>query len=142
MVVIDGGSCQNLISQGLVDRLQLKVQKHHRPYFARWLMSGDQVQVWYACPVTFFVGEDYTDTVWCNVVPMDSCDILLGRPWMYDKNGTNGMRDNTYTFMHGETQVTLCPMKPAPPKKGSRFRLTKDALHVHTVYRSNIKKKG
>ena len=38
---------------------------------------------------------------------MDSCDILLGRPWMYDKNGTNGMRDNTYTFMHGEKQVTL-----------------------------------
>ena len=95
IVVIDGGNSQNIISQALVDRLQLKVRKHQRSYFARWLMTGDEVQVQYACSVTFFIGEDYIDTVWCNVIPMDSCDILLGRPWMYDKNGTNGMRDNT-----------------------------------------------
>lgn len=78
-IVIDGGSCQYIISQGLVDLLQLKVRKHHCLYFARWLMTGDEVQVRYAYPVTFSIGEDYTDTVWCNVVPMDSCDILLGR---------------------------------------------------------------
>ena len=42
-VVIDGGSSQNIISQALVDRLQLKVRKHHRPYFARWLMTGDEM---------------------------------------------------------------------------------------------------
>ena len=53
-VMIDGGSCENIISQALVDQLQLKVRKHHRPYFARWLMTGDEVQVRYACPVTFF----------------------------------------------------------------------------------------
>lgn len=103
-------------------------------------MRGDELQVRYAFSVTFSIGEDYTDTMWCNVVPMDSCDILLGRPWMYDKNGTNGMRDNTYTFMHGEKQVTLRPMKPEPPKKGSSFHLTKEALQVHTSYKSNIKK--
>ena len=32
-VVIDGGSCENIISQAIVNRLQLKVRKHH-PYFA------------------------------------------------------------------------------------------------------------
>ena len=31
-VVIDGGSCENIISQSLVDRLKLKVYKHNRPY--------------------------------------------------------------------------------------------------------------
>ena len=80
-------------------------------------MTGDEVQVRYAYPVTFSIDEDYTDTFWCNVVLMDSCDILLDRPWMYDKNDTNGMHDNTYTFMHGEKQFTLRPMKPAPPMK-------------------------
>ena len=105
-------------------------------------MSGDEVQVRYAFPVTFSIGEDYKDTVWCNVIPMDSCDILLGRPWMYDKDGTNGMRNNTYTFMHDNKQITLHPMKLAPPKKGSSSRFTKDALQVHNVYRSNIKKKS
>eukprot|EP00268_Persea_americana_P051988 TRINITY_DN5796_c0_g1_i4.p1 TRINITY_DN5796_c0_g1~~TRINITY_DN5796_c0_g1_i4.p1 ORF type:complete len:141 (+),score=20.59 TRINITY_DN5796_c0_g1_i4:625-1047(+) len=105
-------------------------------------MTGDEVQVRYACPVTFSVGDDYIDTIWCNVVPMDSCDILLGCPWMYNKNGINGMRDNTYKFMLGERQVTLCPMKPTPPTKGSSSRLTKEALQMHTICRSNIKKKS
>ena len=80
-------------------------------------MTGDGVQVRYACSVTFSISEDYTDIIWCNVVPMDSGDILLDRPWMYDKNGTNGMRDHTYTFMHGEKQVTLHLMRPAPHQR-------------------------
>ena len=105
-------------------------------------MIGDEVQVRYACLVTFSVGEDYKDIVWCNVVPMDRCDILLGRPWMYNKNGTSGMRNNTSTFMHSEKQVTLRPMKPAPPKQGSSSCLIKDVLQVHTIYKSNIKKKS
>ena len=62
-IVTDGGRSQNIISQGLVDRLQLKVRKHYHPYFARRLMTGDEVQVRYACPITFSVGEDYTNTV-------------------------------------------------------------------------------
>ena len=72
-------------------------------------------------PNYFSICEDYTNIVWCNVLSMDSIDILLGRPWMYDKNGTNGMRNNTYTFMHGKKKITLRPIKPAPPKKGSKF---------------------
>ena len=49
-------------------------------------MIGDEVQVRYACSVTFAIGEDYKDIVWCDVLPMDSDDILLGRPWMYDND--------------------------------------------------------
>ena len=118
-IVIDGGSCENIISQALLDRLKLNVPKHYCPYFARWLMTGDEVQVRHACPVTFAIGEDYTDTIWCAVLPIESGDILLGRPWIYDKNGTNGMHDNTYTFAHNGKHVRLHPMKLAPPKKGS-----------------------
>ena len=128
MVVINRGSCENIISQALVDRLQLKVRKHHHPYFAKWLMTGDEMQIRYACSLTSSIGENNTYTVWCNVLPMDSGDFLLGRPWMYDKNGTNGMRDNTYTFMHSEKQITLHPMKSALPKKGSSSRITKEVL--------------
>ena len=80
MVVIDGGTCQNIISQALVVQLQMKVWKHHRPYFARWLMTSNEVQVRYACSITVSIGEDYTDTIWCDVVPLDSGDILLGTP--------------------------------------------------------------
>ena len=31
-VVIDGGSCENIISQTLIDHLKLKIYKHNHPY--------------------------------------------------------------------------------------------------------------
>ena len=63
-------------------------------------MTSDGVQVRHTCQFTIVVGEDYKDTIWCDVLPMDSGEILLGRTWMYDKNGTHGMRENTNTFVH------------------------------------------
>lgn len=62
------------------------------------------------CQATFADGEDYKDTIWCNVLPTDSCDILLGRPCMYDKKGTHGMHDNTYMLVYNGKQVTPHPM--------------------------------
>eukprot|EP00268_Persea_americana_P010451 TRINITY_DN14252_c0_g1_i2.p3 TRINITY_DN14252_c0_g1~~TRINITY_DN14252_c0_g1_i2.p3 ORF type:complete len:102 (-),score=10.05 TRINITY_DN14252_c0_g1_i2:372-677(-) len=54
------------------------------------------------------------------MLPMDSGDILLGRPWMYDKNGTHGMRSNMYTFMHDGKEVTL--------HKKKKTRITKEKI--------------
>ena len=72
------GSCENIISQSLMDCLKLKVRKHYCPYFVKWLTTGDKVQVSHICQVTFAIGEDYKDAIWCDVLPMDSGDILLG----------------------------------------------------------------
>ena len=60
-------------------------------------MTGDEVQVRYPCPVTFSIGEDLKDTIWCDVLQMDNGDIVLGHPWMYDKNGTHGIHNTTRT---------------------------------------------
>ena len=77
ILVIDAGSCENIISQTLVDRLKLKVYNHNR---VKWLMKGDGVQVRHTCQVPFAIGENCKDTIWCEVLlPMDSGDILLGR---------------------------------------------------------------
>ena len=63
----------------------------------KWLMIGDEVPVRHICQIKFTIGEDYEDTVWRDVLPMDNGDILLGCPWMYDKNGTHAMCDNRCT---------------------------------------------
>ena len=47
--------------------------------------------------LNFSVG-DYTDTVICDVLPMDACHLLLGRPWQYDRHATHEGRSNTYSF--------------------------------------------
>lgn len=41
----------------------------------------------------------YHESIWCNFLPMDVDDILLGRPRIYDKNATNYGRDNTMYFL-------------------------------------------
>lgn len=56
------------------------------------------------------------------------------------KHGNHGMCYNTNTFVHGGKQVTFHPKKPEPPKKGSKGSVMKEALHVHHVYRGNVKK--
>lgn len=34
--------------------------------------------------VSLFI-EKYEDEVLCDVVPMQACHVLLGRPWQYDR---------------------------------------------------------
>ena len=44
----------------------------------------------------------------CDVIPMDVCHLLLGRPWKYDRNVIHDGRNNTYTLeKNGRTHMLL-----------------------------------
>lgn len=66
--------------------------------------------------VPFSIGTSYRDKVWCNVVPMSACHILLGRPWEYDRHVTHDGRKNTYSFMFNNTKIILMPTREQVPK--------------------------
>ena len=55
--------------------------------------------------------EKYTDKVVCDVMPMDVCHILLGRPWKYDRGAIHDGKRNTYMFHKDGINHTLVPMK-------------------------------
>jgi hypothetical protein len=80
-VIIDGGSCENVVSTTMVEKLNLKTEAHSHPYKLQWLRKGNDIQVTKKCLVQFSIGKNYQDEVMCDVVPMDACHILLGRPW-------------------------------------------------------------
>ena len=40
----------------------------------------------------------YKDVVLCDIIPMDVCHILLGRPWEYDGQEVHDGRKNTYSL--------------------------------------------
>ncbi|XP_074277545.1 uncharacterized protein LOC141601174 [Silene latifolia] len=61
----------------------------------------------------------YKDEVLCDVVPMDACHLLLGRPWEYDRNTTHQGKDNVYIFKHQGKKVTLTPLPPNQRDYGS-----------------------
>nr|XP_023887116.1 uncharacterized protein LOC111999228 [Quercus suber] len=83
-MIIDGGSCTNVASTTLVEKLNLPTLKHPRPYKLQWLNDCGEVKVNRQVLVSFSIGR-YKDEVLCDVVPMHAGHILLGRPWQFDR---------------------------------------------------------
>eukprot|EP00253_Pinus_taeda_P021342 PITA_21342 len=95
LMIIDSGSTDNLVSTKVVEKLKLKTIKHPTPYKVSWLQKGHQLLVNEQCEMEFQVGK-YKDKIVCDVMPMDVCHILLGRPWQYERRGMHDGKRNTY----------------------------------------------
>jgi hypothetical protein len=61
--------------------------------------------------VSFSVGKKYFDNAWCDVVSMDACHILLGRPWLYDRSVVHDGRKNTYSLSIKGKKIVLAPRR-------------------------------
>ncbi|GJV87680.1 reverse transcriptase domain-containing protein [Tanacetum coccineum] len=106
-VIIDGGSCENIVSNSMVEKLNLPIQDHPEPYQLTWLKKGNIIKVTHRCLVPFSIGNKYSDEIWCEVIPMDACHILLGRLWQYDRRAKHDGFLNTYTFKCKITKIPL-----------------------------------
>jgi hypothetical protein len=84
-MIIDCGSYNNLASSDMVDKLALTIEPHPRPHHIQWLNNSDTAKVTKPVRINFCVGS-YLDVVECDVVPIQACHILLGRPWQFDKD--------------------------------------------------------
>ncbi|CAA0815048.1 F-box associated ubiquitination effector family protein, partial [Striga hermonthica] len=96
--IIDSGSCENVIAQEAVEKLHLSTIPHLQPYTLAWIQRGNAITVDRRVLVSFSVGPRYRDQIWCDVVSMDACHLLLGRPWQFDRAATHDGRLNTYSF--------------------------------------------
>ncbi|XP_011002776.1 PREDICTED: uncharacterized protein LOC105109690 [Populus euphratica] len=110
-IIIDSGSSKNIISKAMVTKLGLQTRKHPAPYKIDWIKHGTEVKVTEVCHIKFSIGKNYANEVTCDVVEMDACHIILGRPWQYDVDATYRGRDNVYVFMKGGLMVVLGPIK-------------------------------
>uniref|UniRef100_A0A2N9IG11 Reverse transcriptase n=1 Tax=Fagus sylvatica TaxID=28930 RepID=A0A2N9IG11_FAGSY len=70
-VIIDGGSCTNVASTIMVEKLGLPMAKHPRPYKLQWLNDSGEIRVNKQVLVAFRIGK-YEDEVMCDVVPMQA----------------------------------------------------------------------
>ncbi|XP_022011578.1 uncharacterized protein LOC110911283 [Helianthus annuus] len=109
-IIIDGGSCKNMVATVMVEKLGLKFEDHPDPYQLTWLKKGNVVKVKHRCLVQFSIGTRYSDDVWCEVVPMDACHFLLGQPWQYDRRTKHDGFLNTYSFKKEGVNVQLVPL--------------------------------
>jgi hypothetical protein len=79
-LVIDSSSCENVVTEEVVDKLALETEKHPNPYQLEWLKKGNEVIVSKRYLVSFSIGSRYKDKIWCDIVAMDACHLLLGKP--------------------------------------------------------------
>jgi hypothetical protein len=75
-----------------------------------------------------FTVSAYVDEVECDVLPLEMCGLLLGRPWQYDRNVTHAGRANTYYFVHDGKQRTLKPMQDDQIKSDVELVVHKEKL--------------
>ncbi|XP_074278625.1 uncharacterized protein LOC141602220 [Silene latifolia] len=110
-LIIDGGSCTNAASTEMVSKLGLVTTKHPHPYALHWLDDGSSVKVTKQARVGLVMGS-YVDEVLCDVIPMDACHILLGRPWQYDRDELHRGSSNEYELKDKGKRIVLKPMSP------------------------------
>jgi len=68
----------------MVEKLGLTRKAHPSPYKVSWLQKGHQVIVTEQCNVEMQI-DTYKDVILCDIMPMDVCHMLLGRPWQFDR---------------------------------------------------------
>ncbi|XP_074303008.1 uncharacterized protein LOC141637423 [Silene latifolia] len=113
------------VARDLVDELKLQTKDRVKPYKLHWLNGENGIQVKKQALVSLSLGP-YLDEVWCDIIPMNACHILLGRPWQFDRKVEHDGRANVYSVMKGNVRYNLKPMSPnkikeSKTKKGSMF---------------------
>ena len=66
-LIIDGGSCANVASKTMVDKVKLKVTPHPKPYTIQWLNQGKGMQISSRWLISLSIGKNYRDEIWCEI---------------------------------------------------------------------------
>ncbi|KAI0495115.1 hypothetical protein KFK09_025262 [Dendrobium nobile] len=126
-ILIDSGCTENVVSKAVVQALQLKTAKHPQPYKISWVKRGMEISVTETCRVQFSIGKHYTCEVVCDVVEMDVCHLILGRPWQFDVSTIYDGRANTYSLEWKGKRLRLLPHSAVGNNKADTVR---PALHI------------
>ena len=137
-MIIDGGSCTNVASTTLVEKLNLPTLKHSRPYKLQWLNDCGEIKVNKQVLVSFSIGK-YKDEVLCDVVPMHAGHILLGRPWQFDRKVTHDGFKNRHSFVKDNKTITLVPLTPRQVYE-DQMKLKRDN-ELKKIMRPRVQKK-
>jgi hypothetical protein len=111
LTIINSGSCNNLVNSEVVKKLGLTTRAHPHPYNIQWFNNSGMFKVTQTTRVHFSISS-YHVVADFDVVPMDSCSLLLGCPWEFDDDAIPHGRTNTYTLMHKGKKIILVSMTP------------------------------
>ncbi|XP_057819424.1 uncharacterized protein LOC131032466 [Cryptomeria japonica] len=88
--------------------------------------DSEEFQAWIDALVNFFEFEEvedikkawvefnkgpYKDKVLCDIIPMDVCHLLLGKPWQFDRRAQHDGHKNIYAIEKDGVSYTLEPLQ-------------------------------
>ena len=111
---MDSGSSDNIVSETLVKTLKLKMNVHPTPYKISWVMDDTIKEVKEICTLTLNIMKKYQSTITCDVLQMNVCHVILGRPWQYDNKAMYDGFKNTYEVQLGEKSITFLLVQHSP----------------------------
>ncbi|GJV70581.1 transposon ty3-I gag-pol polyprotein, partial [Tanacetum coccineum] len=72
-----------------------------------WIKKGPTLKVTEICKVPLVIGKNYSELVTCDVVDMEACHVLFGRPWQHDVDATHKGVVSPKTKLKNKTLVAL-----------------------------------
>jgi len=110
------GSCANVASTKVVEKLRLPTISHTKPYKLQWLNEEGKIMDNKQVLISFVIGK-YKDEVLCDIVPVEATHILLERPWQYDRKNLHDGHTNKISFNFQGHKVILKPLSPKEVNK-------------------------
>jgi hypothetical protein len=139
-IIIEGGSCNNLASSDMVEKLALSTKPHPHMYHIQWLNNSGKAKVTKLVRINFVIGS-YHNFVECDVVPMQACHILLGRHWKFDTDCVHHGRSNQFSLLHHDKKIMLLPMSPEIIVRDDIARAATAKIENNKVVKSVANKK-
>jgi len=72
LVGIDGGSYANVISNSMIEKLNLQTSTHRHPYNVEWMNPSKGLWTNLRRLVSLSIGKNYQDELRFDVIPMDA----------------------------------------------------------------------
>lgn len=107
-IIIDKGSCTNVASILLMDRLGLGYIKHLNPYKLHLLNESGEIKVIKQVKIPFSINK-YANGVLYDFVPMQAGHILIRRTWQYDRKVNHVSGENQYSLHMNSLTHVLTP---------------------------------
>ena len=111
-ILIDSGSVVNAVSAASIHSLGIQPLPHPQPYKAMWINDAF-LAVTSRCIVPLQVAG-YHEEVRCDILPMGVGSVLLGRPWLLDRDVAQYGQINRCIFYFGGSKHVWQPFIPQP----------------------------
>ena len=98
--IVDSSNQKNPILAEVVKRLDLPTTSHLQPYTIGWLRQGRDLRVSQQCHLPYDI-KPFKDEVLCDIYPLEVCDVLLGKPYLWKRHVVYESRPHSFIITLG-----------------------------------------